>query len=91
MKFRELGIGPPEWPELINRLARGAGQRLSEVLDEQLEAFSRHRCEQPCFVAEMVGRRGVRDADVAGDVPQAEVVCPDVVEGCHGGIDERPP
>jgi hypothetical protein len=55
------------------QVAAGALLRLAQGRSQQFIALGRNGREQPCFVGEMVGRRGVRDPDPTGERTEAEL------------------
>jgi hypothetical protein len=61
---------------------------LSKRLVEQVVPFNGKRREQPAFVAEVVGGRGMRDAGPACEISQADPARAVLKYGGRKGIEE---
>jgi hypothetical protein len=55
---------------------------------EQVEALGGQHGQETLAVAEVVGRRGVRDTESAGQVTEAQVFGSDLGQECSRGIQE---
>lgn len=74
MKVGELQVGPPVGVQRFEG-AVDTVNGCAQVAGEELETLYGDGGEHPGLVAEVVGGGGVGDADPAGRIPQAEMLC----------------